>query len=84
MIVGNKKVAMMLILHLDKVPERAEIIAQVKVSGRPYAADNCFHGAKIRNLEIGRLDDWTIGRFVGWTIGRLDDLSVGRFVGWTI
>jgi hypothetical protein len=47
MIVGNKKVAMMLMLHFDEVPERAEVIAQVKVSGRPYAADNCFHGAKI-------------------------------------
>jgi hypothetical protein len=52
MIIGNKKVAMMLILHLDKIPERAEIIAQVKVSGRPDAADNCLHGAKVRNLRI--------------------------------
>lgn len=38
---------MMLILHSDKVPERAEVIAQVKVSGRPDAADNCFHVAKV-------------------------------------
>jgi hypothetical protein len=47
MIVGYKKVAMMLILHLDKVPESAEIITQVKVSGWPDAADDCFHGAKV-------------------------------------
>jgi hypothetical protein len=46
-IVGNKKVAMMLMLHLDEVPEGPDIIAQVKVSGRPDAADNCFHGAKV-------------------------------------
>ena len=47
MIIGDKKVAMMLILHLDEVHQGAEIIAQVQVSGRPDAADNCFHVAKI-------------------------------------
>lgn len=47
MVIGYKKVAMMLILHLDEVPESAEIVPQVKVSGRPDAADNCFHGAKV-------------------------------------
>jgi hypothetical protein len=45
---------MMLILHLDKVPEGAEIVSQVKVSGRPDAAYDCFHDAKIKKIVVSR------------------------------
>jgi hypothetical protein len=53
MIIGNEEIAMMLILHFDKVPESAEVISQVKISGRPDATNNCFHGAKIVILGSG-------------------------------
>ena len=54
MIIGDKEIAMMFVLHLDEVLQSAEIISEVKVSGRPDATDNCFHGAKIVKLVFGR------------------------------
>jgi hypothetical protein len=47
MIVGNEEITVVFLLHFDEVPERPEVVAQVKVSGRPDAAEYCFHGAKV-------------------------------------
>ena len=50
MIISNEEKAAVLILHLDEIAEGAEVIAQVKVAGRPYAAEYCFHGHKSREI----------------------------------
>jgi len=41
--IGNEKIGIMMMLHLDKIFHRTEVISQVKVSCRSYSAYYCWH-----------------------------------------
>jgi hypothetical protein len=42
-VISNKEIAVIFILHFDKILQCPEIITEVKVSCGPDAADNCIH-----------------------------------------
>jgi hypothetical protein len=41
--IGDKEEAVVMVLHLNKVLQCSKVVAQVQVTGRPYAANNSFH-----------------------------------------
>ena len=43
MVVGNKEIAGIFVLHLYEILQCTEVITQVKVACWPYAADDGFH-----------------------------------------
>jgi len=61
MIIRNEEEALVLMLHLDKIPECTKVVSKVQVPGRPDSAYDCIHGGK------GRKISWTVG---GWTVGQ--------------
>jgi len=67
----------MFVLHLHEVLQSAEIISEVKVSGRTDTADDCFHDAKIVKLVFGR--QLAVGSrqlMINFAVYRLPFLSV--------
>jgi hypothetical protein len=45
-IICNKKVAIILLLHFYKIAQSTKIIAKMKIPGWPYATDYCLHNKK--------------------------------------
>ena len=41
--IGNKEIGIVVMLHLDKILDRSEVISKVEVSCRSYSTDNCRH-----------------------------------------
>src|ERR1700761_6210969 len=50
--VGYKKIAVIFMLHFYEVLYRPVVISKMQVSGRPDAANNSFHAAKVSNFYI--------------------------------
>jgi len=46
MVVGNKKVAMIFILHFNKITQSAKVITEVQITGWPDSTYNCIHKKK--------------------------------------
>ena len=53
MVIGNEEIAVILMLHLQKIADRTEIVSQVKIACTPDAADDGFFhkGTKIENCR---------------------------------
>jgi hypothetical protein len=42
-IVGDEEEATRIVLHLDEIFQRPEVVSEVEPAGGAYSAKNCFH-----------------------------------------
>lgn len=50
MIIGYKEIAVIGILHSDKIPKGAKIVSKMEISGRPDTTEHCFHKTEAKDL----------------------------------
>ena len=49
MVIGNKEKAVVIVLHLNEILQRPEIISKMQPARAANTANHRFHGAKIGN-----------------------------------